>query len=36
MRYKLSEMINEKWKEKTLGEVTSLITKGIPPKYSEK
>lgn len=36
MKYKLSEMINEKWKEKTLGEVTSLITKGIPPKYSEK
>jgi len=24
-----------KWKEKTLGEVTSFITKGIPPKYSD-
>ena len=23
------------WKEKTLGEVTSFITKGIPPKYSD-
>lgn len=26
-------MVN--WKEKTLGEVTSFITKGIPPKYSD-
>ena len=24
-----------KWKEKTLGKVTSFITKGIPPKYSD-
>lgn len=26
-------MVN--WKEKTLGEVTSFITKGIPPRYSD-
>ena len=25
----------DKWREKTLGEVTSFISKGIPPKYSE-
>lgn len=26
----------EEWLEKTLGEVTSFIAKGIPPKYAEK
>ena len=25
-----------KWLEKTLGEVTAFIAKGIPPKYTEK